>query len=62
MKKKKVENPNNVKVIVDQQIVRSIFREVQYLIIDQQNFLKIIKHIGVYAFRREALLNFSPLK
>lgn len=55
-----IENPNNVKVIVDQNQYALYFSRSPipyYRTTDiQQNYFK---HIGVYAFRREALLHFS---
>ena len=55
-----IENPNNVKVIVDQNSFALYFSRSPipyYRSTDiAQNYYK---HLGVYAFRREALLNFS---
>ncbi len=61
--KSEIENPNNVKVITDNNgfalyFSRSVIpfhREVSF---DVQYY----KHIGVYAFRKEALLQFSKLE
>ena len=61
-RKEEIENPNNVKVITDNNgfalyFSRSVIpfhREVSF---DVSYF----KHIGVYAFRKEALLQFSKL-
>ena len=61
--KEDIENPNNVKVITDNQgfalyFSRSVIpfhRETSY---DVNYF----KHIGVYAFRKEALLKFAQLE
>lgn len=58
-----IQNPNNVKVITDNQgfalyFSRSVIpfhRELTYDV-------KYYKHIGVYAFRKEALLKFSSLE
>lgn len=58
-----IQNPNNVKVITDNNgfalyFSRSVIpfhRELAYN-------LKYYKHIGVYAFRKEALLKFSSLE
>ena len=58
-----IENPNNVKVITDNQgfalyFSRSVIpfhRELSYDV-------KYYKHIGVYAFRKEALIKFSSLE
>ena len=58
-----IQNPNNVKVITDNQgfalyFSRSVIpfhRELAYNV-------KYYKHIGVYAFRKEALIKFSSLE
>lgn len=58
-----IQNPNNVKVITDNQgfalyFSRSVIpfhRELSYDV-------KYYKHIGVYAFRKEALIKFSSLE
>ncbi len=58
-----IQNPNNVKVVTDNNgfalyFSRSVIpfhRELSYNV-------KYYKHIGVYAFRKEALLKFSSLK
>ena len=58
--KEEIENPNNVKVIVDQQNCALYFSRSPipyYRSTDlPQNYYK---HLGVYAFRREALIHFS---
>ena len=58
-----IENPNNVKVITDLQgfalyFSRSVIPYHREKSIDAEYF----KHIGVYAFRKEALLKFSKLE
>ena len=61
--KEEIENPNNVKVITDNNdfalyFSRSVIpfhREISYDI-------NYYKHIGVYAFRKDALLKFSQLE
>ena len=61
--KEEIENPNNVKVITDNEgfalyFSRSVIpfhREISYNV-------EYFKHIGVYAFRRNALLKFSTLE
>ncbi len=61
--KEEIENPNNVKVITDNKgfalyFSRSVIpfhREFSY-------HVDYFKHIGVYAFRKEALLTFSKLE
>ena len=60
IEKEEIENPNNVKVIVDQQNCALYFSRSPipyYRSTDlPQNYYK---HLGVYAFRREALIHFS---
>ncbi len=58
--KKEVENPNNVKVIVDQFNCALYFSRIPIPFYRDKELPKnYFKHIGVYAFRKEALLNFS---
>lgn len=61
--KEEIENPNNVKVITDLNdfalyFSRSLIPYHREKSIDAEYF----KHIGVYAFRREALIKFSNLE
>ena len=61
--KEEIENPNNVKVITDLNgfalyFSRSVIPYHREKSIDAEYF----KHIGVYAFRREALIKFSNLE
>ena len=58
-----VENPNNVKVITDNQgfalyFSRSVIPYPRETSVNAEYY----KHIGVYAFRKKALLNFAKLK
>ncbi len=58
-----IENPNHVKVITDQQgfalyFSRSVIPYPRETSIKAEYY----KHIGVYAFRKKALLNFAKLK
>lgn len=60
--KEEIENPNNVKVITDQNgfalyFSRSVIPYPRETTVDAEYF----KHIGVYAFRKNALLNFAKL-
>jgi len=56
---KDVENPNNVKVIVNKNNVALYFsRSVIPFQRDKTVDVSYFKHIGVYAFRKEALLDF----
>lgn len=57
-----IQNPNNVKVITDNKGFALYFsRSVIPFLRDQDFDVKYYKHIGVYAFRKEALLEFSKL-
>ena len=61
--KKDIENPNNVKVVTDHNGNALYFsRSVIPFAREIQPETKYYKHIGIYAFRREALLSFSGLK
>ena len=60
--KEEIENPNNVKVITDNQgfalyFSRSVIPYPRETSVKTEYF----KHIGVYAFRKRALLNFAKL-
>lgn len=60
--KEEIENPNNVKVITDNQgfalyFSRSVIPYPRETSVKTEYF----KHIGVYAFRKNALLNFAKL-
>jgi len=58
----KVKNPNNVKVITDNNDFALYFsRSVIPFPREKTSDTKFFKHIGVYAFRKEALLQFSTL-
>lgn len=57
-----VQNPNNVKVITDLEGFAMYFsRSVIPFHRDKEIKAKYYKHIGVYAFRKEALMKFSKL-
>ncbi|MDQ0475870.1 3-deoxy-manno-octulosonate cytidylyltransferase [Chryseobacterium sp. MDT2-18] len=58
-----IENPNNVKVITDNQGLALYFsRSVIPYPRETSVTAEYFKHIGVYAFRKSALLNFAKLK
>lgn len=58
-----IENPNNVKVITDNQDFALYFsRSVIPYPRETSVKAEYYKHIGVYAFRKNALLNFAKLK
>jgi len=57
-----IENPNNVKVIVDQKSFALYFsRSVIPYPRDKEAGVKYYRHIGIYAFRKHALLDFYKL-
>lgn len=61
--KSEIENPNNVKVITDNNGFALYFSRSVIPFHREINFnVQYYKHIGVYAFRKEALLQFSKLE
>lgn len=57
-----IENPNNVKVIVDQKQFALYFsRSVIPFPRDKEAGVRYFKHIGIYAFRKHALMDFYRL-
>ena len=59
---KEIENPNNVKVVVDQaQFALYFSRSVIPYPRLEESSLRYYQHIGIYAFRKEALLAFASL-
>lgn len=62
VKKTDIENPNNVKVVVDQNGFALYFsRSVIPYPRDIDAGVRYMKHIGIYAFRKKALLDFYRL-
>ncbi len=60
--KEEIKNPNNVKVITDQQGFALYFsRSVIPFPRDENAGVRYMKHIGIYAFRKQALLDFYKL-
>lgn len=60
--KKDIENPNNVKVIVDQKGFALYFSRSVIPYPREENVgVRYMQHIGIYAFRKEALLDFYKL-
>ena len=60
--KEDIQNPNNVKVITDRDDFALYFSRSVIPFHRELSFdVKYYKHIGVYAFRKEALLEFSKL-
>ena len=60
--KEEINNPNNVKVITDQQGFALYFsRSVIPFPRDENAGVRYMKHIGIYAFRKQALLDFYNL-
>ena len=61
--KSEIENPNNVKVITDNNGFALYFSRSAIPYHRETSFnVQYYKHIGVYAFRKEALLQFSKLE
>lgn len=57
-----IDNPNNVKVVVDQNGLALYFsRSVIPFPRDTNAGVRYFQHIGIYAFRKEALMDFSCL-
>ncbi|MGB2245270.1 MAG: 3-deoxy-manno-octulosonate cytidylyltransferase [Flavobacteriaceae bacterium] len=62
-KEAEINNPNNVKVIVDQNNFALYFSRSPIPFYRENRASKVyFKHIGIYAFRRQALLAFSQSK
>ncbi|RAK25265.1 3-deoxy-manno-octulosonate cytidylyltransferase (CMP-KDO synthetase) [Flavobacterium aquaticum] len=60
--KKEINNPNNVKVITDQQGFALYFSRSVIPFPREENVgVRYMKHIGIYAFRKEALMDFYRL-
>jgi 3-deoxy-manno-octulosonate cytidylyltransferase (CMP-KDO synthetase) len=60
--KEEINNPNNVKVIVDQQNFALYFSRSVIPFPREENVgVRYMKHIGIYAFRKEALMDFYTL-
>jgi 3-deoxy-manno-octulosonate cytidylyltransferase (CMP-KDO synthetase) len=60
--KEEIQNPNNVKVIVDQQGFALYFSRSVIPFPREENVgVRYMKHVGIYAFRKEALLDFYRL-
>lgn len=60
--KEEINNPNNVKVIVDQKGFALYFSRAVIPFPREENVgVRYMKHIGIYAFRKEALLDFYKL-
>ena len=60
--KTEIENPNNVKVITDQEGFALYFSRSVIPFPREENVgVRYMKHIGIYAFRKQALLDFAKL-
>ena len=60
--KEEINNPNNVKVITDQQGFALYFSRSVIPFPREENVgVRYMKHIGIYAFRKQALLDFAKL-
>lgn len=60
--KEEIESPNNVKVITDNQGFALYFSRSVIPYPREEKGVEYFKHIGVYAFRKEALMKFSKLE
>lgn len=56
-----INNPNNVKVVTDEQNFAMYFSRSPIPYPREASKAEYFKHIGIYAFRKEALLNFTKL-
>lgn len=60
--KEEIENPNNVKVVVDQNNFALYFSRSVIPFPREENVgVRFMKHIGIYAFRKSALMDFYKL-
>lgn len=59
--KKEISNPNNVKVVVDVNDYAMYFSRSPIPFSRDENYGTHYKHIGIYAFKKEALLRFTEL-
>ena len=59
---KEINNPNNVKVITDNNSNAIYFSRLALPYNRSDNEIKYYKHVGIYAFRKKTLLKFSNLK
>lgn len=60
--KEEIENPNNVKVVVDQNNFALYFSRSVIPFPREENVgVRYMKHIGIYAFRKSALMDFYKL-
>jgi 3-deoxy-manno-octulosonate cytidylyltransferase (CMP-KDO synthetase) len=57
-----INNPNNVKVIVDVNSFALYFSRSPIPFVREQSTAKYYKHQGIYAFRKEALLEFTKME
>ena len=56
-----INNPNNVKVVTDEQNFAMYFSRSPIPYPREKSMAEYFKHIGIYAFRKEALLQFTKL-
>lgn len=56
-----INNPNNVKVVTDEQDCALYFSRAAIPFAREEALAKYYKHIGIYAFRKEALMKFTKL-
>lgn len=60
--KKEIENPNNVKVVTDSDDFAMYFSRSPIPFARDSEYARYYKHIGVYAFKKDALLRFTELE
>ncbi len=56
-----IRNPNNVKVVIDKEHFALYFSRAPIPYPREKNSVIYYQHIGIYAFRKDALLKFSQL-
>ena len=56
-----IKNPNNVKVVTDENDFALYFSRSPIPYLREESTAEYFKHIGIYAFRKEALLKFTKL-
>jgi 3-deoxy-manno-octulosonate cytidylyltransferase (CMP-KDO synthetase) len=59
--KAEINNPNNVKVVTDERNFAMYFSRSAIPYPRDESLAVYFKHIGIYAFRKEALLKFTKL-
>ena len=57
-----IKNPNNVKVVMDQKGNALYFSRSMIPFPRVENFSEVYKHIGIYAYRKNFLLEYAKMK